>query len=181
MVEVIHPVMLRKGGNRVPHPIQRNIGRIGFEITQCHSDVGGVGEVGRGDLALSNARTSAATSSSLVKAPVLITIKENGRRNLQRRALPEGLWENAGLGGTDHFAPDYQEDNGTDDRHDEPGGVKGRAGRGLGKKPSDQAANNRPCYAEERAFPEAEVLFTRNDDLSDPADDCTNDDGPDNV
>ena len=50
VVEVIHPVVLRKGHDGMPHPIQRYISRIGFEITQCHRDVGLVRKVRRGDL-----------------------------------------------------------------------------------------------------------------------------------
>jgi len=109
-------------------------------------------------------------------------LDHNERNQAARR--PEARLNSVGrqkalLGWADYFAPDQKEHNGADHRHDEAGRMKGRPGRGLGKEARDQTANDRSHYSKERAFPKAEMLLTRDDYFGDPANDCTDDNGPD--
>lgn len=59
--------------------------------------------------------------------------------------------------------------------------MKGRAGRGLGKNPRDQAADDGAADAEQRGHDETEMLRSRHNGARNPTDDETDNDGPNDV
>src|SRR5437667_3265982 len=107
-------------------------------------------------LPVSKASTSAATSASLVKFDVF---KLCGRRR--------------------KLQPEIEQQDRTDDRHDETGRVKRRSGRWFRQESRDQAADDRTGDAQQRAVPEPEALSQG--ELRNPANDGTDNNGPDDV
>jgi hypothetical protein len=79
------------------------------------------------------------------------------------------------------FYPDKEQNNRADDRQDKPSGMECRTGRGFGKNPRDQAADDRAADAEQRGGDEAEMLCSRDNGARNPTDDETDNDRPDNV
>jgi len=78
-------------------------------------------------------------------------------------------------------APEEEEQESADERHEESGGVKGRAGRGLRKDAADQTAKDGASDAEQGCHDKAHALHAWHDGAGDEPDDETDDDGPDDV
>ena len=80
-----------------------------------------------------------------------------------------------------HPPPNKEERDGTNDRHDESGSVKGRAGRGFGEHAPDQATDDRTADAKDRGHDETEMLHAGHDRAGAETDDETDNDRPDDV
>ena len=79
------------------------------------------------------------------------------------------------------LAPGPEQDDRADDRHDESSWVKRRSRGRPREEPSNQTSDDGPANAEKRRHDEAEMLHTRHDGASDPSDNETDNDRPNDV
>ena len=79
------------------------------------------------------------------------------------------------------LAPCPEQNKCADDRHDESGRMKRRSGRGPREEPRNQTSDDGPANAEKRGHDESEMLHTRHDGASDPSDNETDNDRPNDV
>jgi hypothetical protein len=77
--------------------------------------------------------------------------------------------------------PNEKQNNRANERHEKTSRMKGRSGRRFRKEPSNQTTHDGAGYTQKSTFHKPQILSARDEHLSKPTDNRSDNDGPDDV